>query len=362
MQSFLAATVLLLASAGPTVAADPQIPAIDTLVTAVAGQEAPGIAVLVTRAGKVVHMRGYGYADLDREIAVSADTIFDLASVSKQMTALGAALLIADGSWTLETEVGDVLPGFASDGVERAITVGDLVHHVAALPDYLGDEAPTFSETTTNAEVVDWLSGMPLEGSPGLRYEYSNSAYLLLASAIAAAADTPDLRSFLRRRVWQPLGMSSTSIATPAAGVKRQQIARGYKGEDGEFEISEEPGLVQGDGSVLTNLRDLARYEQALVEHRLLDAAHTTMLFQNGEFDNGNPIDDGEGSGYGFGWSLGEWNGSSYASHSGSWMGTSAYYLRNLDSGVSVIVLANGEDLDAEALASAVEAAYSKSE
>lgn len=358
------AIVLALALLGtnPAAAAEQSLPAIDRVVARQLGQDAPGIAVLVTRAGKVVHMRGYGYANLQDEIAVSADTVFDLASVSKQMTALGAALLIADGRLSLDSEIGDVLPEFASDGVERAITLSDLIHHVAALPDYLSAEDIEFSATSSNAEVVDWLAGMPLTGSPGLRYEYSNSAYLLLASTIAAAAGTPDLRSFLRQRVWQPLGMRSTSIATPAAGVKRQQIARGYKGEGGDFELSEEPSQVQGDGSVLTTLRDLARYEQALVEHRLLDAAHTEMLFQNGEFDNGNPIDDGEGYGYGFGWSLGEWNGSSYASHGGSWMGTATYYLRNLDSGVSVIVLANGEDLDAEALASAVEAAYSKSE
>ena len=348
---------LLLLCADPAAAVEQSLPAIDRIVAQSLGQDAPGIAVLVTRAGKVVHMRGYGYANLQDQTAVSADTVFDLASVSKQMTAFGAALLIADGTWTLESEISEVLPDFASDGVERAITVSDLIHHVAALPDYLSAEDVEFTETSTNAEVVEWLAGMPLTGAPGLRYEYSNSAYLLLARAIAAAADTSDLRSFLNQRVWQPLGMSSTSIATPAASVKRQQIARGYKGEDGEFELSEAPSQVQGDGSVLTTLRDLARYERALVEHRLLDAAHTKMLFENGEFDNGNPIDDGEGNGYGFGWSLGEWDGSRYATHGGSWMGTSTYYLRNLDSGVSVIVLANGEDMDVEALASALEAA-----
>lgn len=351
------ALALGLLCTGTLAATDANLPAIDRLVSREVGHGAPGIAVLVTRAGKVVHMRGYGYADLDQKIRVNADTVFDLASVSKQMTALGAALLIADGTLAIDSEVGEVLPEFASDGVERAITISDLLHHVAALPDYLSAEDIEFSASSTNAEVVDWLAGMPLTGSPGLRYEYSNSAYLLLANVIAAAADTPDLRSFLRQRVWRPLGMQSTSIATPAPGVKRGQIARGYKGEHGDFEISEEASQVQGDGSVLTTLRDLAHYEQALVEHRLLDAAHTQMLFENGEFDNGNPIDDGEGYGYGFGWSLGEWNGSRYAAHSGSWMGTATYYLRNLDSGVSVIVLANGEDLDAEALASAVERA-----
>lgn len=357
MRCIVAAVALWMAGTAASAPADPTLAQVDRVVAEVIGQDAPGIAVLVTRAGQAVHMRGYGYADLDEEIEVSADTIFDLASVSKQMTALAAALLIADGTWTQQSEVAEVLPDFASDGVERAITVGDLIHHTAALPDYLGDDAPTFSETTTNAEVVDWLAGMPLEGPPGLRYEYSNSAYLLLASAIAAAAGTPDLRALLQKRVWQPLGMRSTSIATPAPGVQRALVARGYKGTDGEFEISESPGLVQGDGSVLTSVRDLARYEAALCNRQLLDARHTAMLFENGEFDNGNPIDDGDGYGYGFGWTVGQWDGTRYAAHSGSWMGTAAYYLRNLDSGISVIVLANGEDLDVEALAGAIEAA-----
>lgn len=133
------AIVLALALLGtnPAAAAEQGLPAIDRVVARQLGQDAPGIAVLVTRAGKVVHMRGYGYANLQDEIAVSADTVFDLASVSKQMTALGAALLIADGRLSLDSEIGDVLPEFASDGVERAITLSDLIHHVAALPDYL---------------------------------------------------------------------------------------------------------------------------------------------------------------------------------------------------------------------------------
>ena len=355
MRMLLLAFALLPAVPASAQKTDPHLRVVDALVEARAGKDAPGIAVLVMHAGKVVHLRGYGYADVDREIPVDGDTLFDLASVSKQMTALAAALLIVDGTWTEDRAVAKILPDFASDGVERAITVGDLIHHVAALPDYLGDDAPEFTETTTNADVVDWLAEQPLTCAPGERYEYSNSAYLLLASAVAAAAGAKDLASFLHQRVWEPLGMRSTSIALPAPGVPRRRMSRGYRGDDGEFEVSESPGLVQGDGSVLTSLRDLSRYEAALAGQTLL-GRRTSMLFRNGRFDNGEPIDDGDGNGYGFGWLLGTWQGERYASHSGSWMGTATYYQRNLDSGVSVVVLANGEDLDTEELAGKIEA------
>lgn len=175
-----------------------------------------------------------------------------------------------------------MLPQFASDGVERAITISDLLHHVAALPDYLNAEDIEFSASSTNAEVVDWLAGMPLTGSPGLRY---GSFQLGLSAARQRdrrrRRHTRSAQFPAPARVAARFGIRSTSIATPAPGVKRGQIARGYKGEDGKLEISEEASQVQGDGSVLTTLRDLAHYEQALVEHRLLNAAHTKMLFEN---------------------------------------------------------------------------------
>lgn len=351
------ATLALLSCLSPVMAADPHLAEVDALVAPLVGDATPGMAVLVTHEGKIIHLRGYGYADLQRKLPVTPDTVFDLASVSKQMTALAAAMLIAEGRWSLDTELSEVLPAFASDGEQRALRVSDLVYHIAALPDYLEVWEEQFSDTTRNPEVVRWLAEQPLEGAPGQTYEYSNSGYLLLASAVAAAAGTNDLRTFLQRHVWGPLQMRHTSMGAPAAGLPRSQVALPYEGEDGEFELGESyASLIEGDGSVLSSVRDLALYERALYEQQLLDEQHTEMLFTGGSFDNGQPIDIGEGFGYGFGWEVGEFEGVNLASHSGSWVGTSTYYLRNLDSGVSVIVLANCRNVDVETLAGSIAA------
>lgn len=337
----------------PVHAADPALPAVDAVVAEVVGVDAPGIAVLVSAEGEVQHLKGYGLADLDARIPATPDTLFDLASVSKQMTALAAAMLIEDGTLTPDTEVRTLIAAFDVPDQHRPVTIADLVFHLGALPDYW-NELDGFGPRTDKAAVVDWLSGMPLRRAPGTRYEYSNSGYVLLGSALAAAEGTTDLRALLRSRVWQPLGMKSTGLVTPPAGVPANRVARGYKGSGGEFEPSRSPSVLQGDGSVLSSIRDLALYEAALAEGSLLD--DTDPLFVNGRYDNGRPIDDGEGSkaGYGYGWSLYVRNGERYAGHAGSWMGTAAYYQRNLDSGLSVIVLANGEDLDTQSLAEAV--------
>lgn len=345
--------IALFALLTPVRAADPHLPEVDALVEPVVGADAPGVAVLVSENGEVRHLRAYGVADMETKTPVTPDTLFDLASVSKQMTALVAAMLVEDGTLGLDTAVGSIIESFDVPDKHRPVTVGDLVYHLGGLPDYW-NELEGFNENTDNDAVVEWLSSMPLRRAPGTRYEYSNSGYVLLASTLAAAAGTDDLHSLLKSRVWQPLGMSSTGLVTPPAGIPAGSVARGYKGSDGEFEVSVHPSVLQGDGSVLSSIRDLARYEAALADGSLLE--DTDQLFVNGKYDNGRPIDDGEGSkaGYGYGWSIYQRNGERHAGHAGSWMGTAAYYHRNLDTGLSVIVLANGEDLDTQSLAEAI--------
>ncbi|WP_237153723.1 serine hydrolase domain-containing protein [Oryzibacter oryziterrae] len=341
--------------------ASPTIQAVDALAKTVVGKDTPGLAILVMRDGDVLHMKGYGFADLDDETPVDEDTIFDLASMSKNETALAARLLIEDGLLEEDTPVSDILPDFdGQDERYRPITVGDLIHHVAGLPDYLNDDGFDYEDDMDNAAVVSWLAGQPLVRAPGTKFDYSNSGYVTLASVVAAADGKSSLRDVLRNRVWGPLGMTSTNIASLAKDIPESQMVTGYKGSNGKFEENMEPTVVQGDGSVFTNLSDLALYEKALATNELLDEDATASLFTNGTFDNGQPIDDGEGSGYGYGWSISIWNGNSYASHSGSWMGTATYFQRNLTTGLTVIVLANGEDLDTESLGSQIEAAVVK--
>jgi len=355
MKTLLPALAAIVLLAGPA-ASGPSLPEVDALVESKAGQEAPGFAVLVMRNGEVVHMKGYGVSDLASGRPVDELTVFDLASVSKQMTALAAAIAIADEAFSEDAVLADVLPVFAG-GPAAQVTAGDLIRHTAGLADYLaGNEDLSYDGSTTNEQIAAWLATQPLTFTPGTRYEYSNSAYVILGSAVAAASGAADLHAFLKERIWEPLGMNRTGLVNVAPGVDPASIAKGYKGTDANFEPSEWDTSTQGDGSVKTTLADLALYEAALATNALVDSDQAG-LFQNGVFADGRPLDDGEGSGYGYGWSLFERNGASYATHGGSWMGTATYYQRNLTSGVTVIVLANGEDADASGLAGEIEAA-----
>jgi CubicO group peptidase (beta-lactamase class C family) len=358
LSAFCLGAALLIGRA--TAQEPPVLEQIDALVEPYLGEQAPGIGVLAMRDGEVVHMRGYGLADLEAEIPVDENTVFDLASVSKQMTGLAAMLLIEEGRLHRGTKLGDVLPAFAAHETGgRALTVDDLLRHVSGLPDYLGGvDGLEYGPTTTNAEVIDWLAAQPLVRAPGTAFEYSNSGYLVLGTLVAAVDGQAGLAATLEARIWEKLGMEATGLVAPAEGVEPASIAKGYAGMGGEFVPSAEPNISEGDGNVFSSLADLARYEAGLARSELLHEDLTAALFATGMMDDGSPLvqEDGK-TGYGFGWNLETIEGIHHASHSGSWMGTSTFYLRNLSSGLTVIVLANGEDMDSEALAQEIDTA-----
>ena len=327
--------------------------AIDDLALTLVGEDTPGLAVLVMDNGDVVHMRGYGFADLDAGTEVTEDSIFELASVSKQITALAVMLQIEDGLYIESTPIAQMLPGFPEQDVAGVITVGHLIHHLSGLADYLGDEATIdFGPKTTNRQVLEWAQGQPLDTPPGTAFSYSNTGYVVLAELVAAADAAPSLADVLATRVWQPLGMVSTGLVTP---IDPARAVTGYAGTGGNFVPSAFPNLAQGDGNVFTSLQDLALYEAALANNVLLDAQATDVLFSPVAQDDFPPIEKDED--YGFGWSLDGSGGDEIASHSGAWEGTSTFYHRNLTTGVTVILLANGEDIDLDELATMIEAA-----
>ncbi len=334
----------------------PELQSVDEAVAPYIDDETPGLGVLVMKGGEVIHMKGYGVADVASGKKVDADSLFDLASLSKQMTALVAMLQIRDGLYHGDTPVSKFLPVFAqTEFAGRAVTVGDLVHHLSGLTDYLsGDETLDYRAETTNAQVLEWLAKQPQDHAAGEKFDYSNSGYVALGSLVAAADKSYTLSEVLHARLWDQLGMESTGLVRPA---HPDRVVSGYKGGGGKFESSDDTTAMEGDGNVFTSLRDLARYEHALARHELWPEEATDELFANGTYDNGKPIRDEEGNGYGFGWTVEEADGEKYATHTGSWTGTATYYQRNLTSGVTVIVLANNEDAGVVPLAEAIESA-----
>ena len=176
-------------------------------------------AVLVVSKGRVVHAKGYGQADLSTNRPITTDTLFELASVSKQFTSMAIMMLAEESRLRYSDDIRTYLPEFPQHKPGRAIAVSDLLHHISGIPDYMdvweGDEA-AFARLT-NADILKLLAKQPLSFPTGTKYDYSNSNYVLLALIVKRIA-RQTFSQFMTERIFAPLGMKHSRFTTAAAG------------------------------------------------------------------------------------------------------------------------------------------------
>ena len=314
----------------------------------------PGVAVLVRRDGRTVLERGYGVRDLRTRQPIDVRTGFRLASVTKQMTAAALMLLVRDGRLRYEDTLTRALPGFPAYG--EGVTLRHLLTHTSGLPDYETlmesaekEKGPTWTaERQIHDDEVLALLQKETHGlfPPGTRWAYSNSGYVVLGLVVARAAGKP-FGDVLRERIFAPLGMTRT-LAYEKGRNQVEERAYGHTKEAAGFrETDQSPtSATLGDGGVYSCLEDLARWDEALRTNALLSKAETAAAL--------TPVRLADGSmprAYGFGWFLDPWQGRERAWHHGDTMGFRSLVERFPASGVTVILLANRDDLELEPLA-----------
>lgn len=330
---WIALLCLGMSVAAPTLAApvlSPPDPGIDALLQRYDGQ-VPGAAVLVLHDGQPVFRRGYGLAVVEDATPVTAQTSFRLASLTKQFTAAAILLLVQDGSLTLDDRARRWLPSLppAAD----TITLRQLLSHTSGLPDYEDLLPPGATAQVHDQDVLHLLEGQERTlFAPGSRYRYSNSGYALLA-LIVAKASGQDFATFLRTRIFQPLGM--THAVAHQEGVDQvAQRAYGYREVEGRWQRSDQSptSAVLGDGGLYASLDDLARWDAALYGTGPLNAASLRHAFAPATH-----TDEPDVPFYGFGWRL---NGQAQW-HSGESIGFRNVILRYPAHRLSVIILSN---------------------
>lgn len=319
--------------------------------------DGPGAAVAVLKGGAVRAKAAIGLADIEAGTPIDADTVFDLASVSKQFTATAILKLAADVKLDVRKPLSVYVSDFELRSPVRQVRVADLVFHTSGLADYSseawdGTDAE-FAALTTETH-LKWINETEPLQPPGVSYVYNNSGYALLALVVERVSGQR-FDAYARDRLFLPAGMKSTRVYT-RLGQRFPRQATGYKrSEDGSVEASSSPSVIAGDGNVFSTVNDLIAWNQALDGNRLLSPPQRRALWARGTLDNGRAIDN-DGQGYGYGWVI---EGQGRVSHSGSWYGTATYLLRDNPKKIAVIVLSNDENAAvseiAEALAALVE-------
>ena len=311
---------------------------VDSLMTRWATARSPGAAVVVIHNGTVVHAKGYGLGNLTTGEPIGPTTVFDIASVAKQFTAMATMMLVERGQLRYGDSLSAFFPEFKGD--LRRITVRQLLSHTSGIMDYTtvwGETSKRADKTPrTNDNVVRFLAHQRLRFRPGARWEYSNSNYVLLAQIIGTVSGEP-FATFVREHILQPLGMNDSFVYDGQSG--RGARATGYVSRGNGFRpvARNAENYVTGDGLINSTVEDLVKWDQALDHEKLVKAVTLRDAFSPGQLNDGTPLT------YGFGWGLGRFRGARTESHGGETDGFVAQITRIPEQHFTVIVLSNNE-------------------
>lgn len=350
MLHLLLTTWFLLCSGGTGVQSPVSVdsPAVDQIIESAFPEDGPGCAVGIYVGGEIVYERGRGMANLEHGVPIGPETVFRVASTSKQFTASCIALLHVEGTLDLDASVRTwvpELPDFA-DGV----TVRHLVHHTSGLRDYLtlAALAGIQHDNFDTAFVLDLLSRQrSLNFPPGSEEAYSNTNYLLLG-VIVERLTGMSLRDFAANRFFEPLEMEQTHFHDDHTQLVAHR-AQGYaRGESGDLIVSETDLELVGDGGVFTTVRDLRQWNRAFTDGESMSEALSELMHTTGTLNDGSSID------YAFGLVVSEHRGVTLVQHGGAFAGYRAEFIRVPEFKLGVACLCNSAEADPTSLAMSI--------
>jgi len=302
--------------------------------------------VLVADKGKSIYHKAFGFINFETRQKMDTTAIFELASVSKQFTAMLVAMLHEDGKLNYDDQVEKYLTGLPCKG----ITIRHLLNHTSGLPDYqkLMDEKWDKSKVATNEDILFYLKKFhpSILFAPGEKYDYSNTGYVLLGSIVEKISGE-DFVALCRERIFNSLGMTSTNIETKKEKDTKANFALGYifvpernkyVGAD-SFPSSNYTiwlGGRKGPGRISSTTSDLLKWDRALHNEKLVNSQTMQEIFSRVK------LNDGSFSNYGFGWMLRKDSTlGKVVYHTGDNPGYKTEILRYIDKDKTVIVLCN---------------------
>lgn len=324
--------------------------ALDSLFTKLYNEKKFFGNVLIAEKGAVVYQQSFGKANVAANTDLNAETVFELASVSKQFTAMGIMLLKKQGKLSYDDSLRKFIPALPYYN----ITVRQLLHHTSGLPDYMDLFSNNWDTTkiATNQDMIDMLVKYrpAVLFSPGEKWEYSNTGYALLASIIEKVSGM-SYGDYLAKYIFKPLGMKRTSVYRRRFEKKViPNYALGYVFDAGSKQFMLPDSLaatasmvycldgIVGDGTVNSTTNDLLKWDRALYTEQLVPADMMKEALESGRLNSRMKTN------YAFGWMISEPKGNGKViNHTGSWPGYATLIERHLDSDKTIILLRNHE-------------------
>ncbi len=335
-------------------AASAQLPSeleskLDALFSAKAGADSPGLVAGIVKDGRLVYSKGFGLGSLEQSAPLGPQSAIDVGSITKHFTSTAILLLEDEGKLSLDDEVRKWIPTLPDFG--SPITIRRLLNHTSGLRDYFtlfALKGWQLDKPIASREVVDLMTDQrELNFAPGTSFNYCNTGYVLASEIVQRVAKEP-MSAYLKRKVFVPLGMSSTLLNDSISTVVPKRVDS-YRKAGSTWQRLTAPQMTVGDGGLLSTIEDFAKWDLALKNNeiklkkgRLLDCLTDTSGFP------------AIGARYGLGLFIDSLDGVKRIQHGGDWLGFNAQYSIFPDKGISIMTFANegtqiGKSLNNEA-------------
>jgi D-alanyl-D-alanine carboxypeptidase len=300
----------------------------DALIQGAFPADGPGIAAIITRGGRTIYATGRGMADVGASRAITPETVFSLASVSKQFTAAVILQLVDEGKMALDDPVTRYFPDYPQPA--GSATVHQLLNHTSGIQGF-SDWSPKNNRPHTTAEMIALFRDLPPKAPPGQTWAYNNSGYVLLG-AIVEKVTGKSWHQAIEERIARPLG-----LRTLGYGLEREtgNFARRYNRSSGAVQPAPRLEILHADGGLLGSASDLAKWAHALHHGRVVKPAMYKAMIAPAQLAGGRTHP------YGMGLELEELRGRPVIGHGGSILGSVADTIYIPSEDVFVAVFAN---------------------
>jgi CubicO group peptidase (beta-lactamase class C family) len=297
----------------------------------------PGCALGVIRAGSFIYRKGYGMGSLELGVPLSAQSVFYMASVSKQFVGASIVLAAEQGSLSLDDNVRKYIPELSDYG--HPITLRQMLHHTSGFRDFealLDLSGGQLSDLHSKEEMLDLIVRQKgLNNIPGDEWIYSNTNYFLLAEVVQRAT-RKTLAEFAAENIFRPLGMTHTQFYDDHTVVLPGRIPAYDAGIDGNFRVNWSTSFdLVGPGGLMSTVDDLLLWDNNFYGNRLGKGTLLKEMQTRGVLNNGNKTD------YALGLELSSYRGLPIVEHSGGLFGYRTAILRFPEQRFTVVCLCN---------------------
>ncbi|MEE1946524.1 serine hydrolase domain-containing protein [Pedobacter sp. KR3-3] len=295
----------------------------------------PGAAFLVAKNGKPIYRKAFGRANVELDVDLKPDHVFQLGSMTKQFTAVAILQLAEQGKLKLNIPISNYIPDYPGG---NKITIHHLLTHTSGIKDFTKMKSlnSIAQKDLSPKEMVDFFKNEPVDFAPGEQFDYNNSGYVVLGYIIELVSGET-YENYIQKHIFDKAGMSHSRYASDVAVINKRAYGYRKKGEVYFNKPNISFSIPFSSGALMSTVDDMLLWQNALNQNLLLKASTANLAFTTYKLNNGEEFT------YGYGWHLKAINGVPTREHGGSVFGfkTMGVYIPSKD--IYVIGLSNCE-------------------